>query len=307
MTDTARSLITLDTLDRTTLEGLLESAGRYLAPDAATAHRARLAGEAVALLFCEPSTRTRFSFELAAHRLGADVVELEETASSQTKGETLADTIAALAAMDVHLAVVRHREEIMGGLAEGLPPGTALISAGEGTRSHPTQGLLDVLTIRRHRPDFGKLAVAIVGDIAHSRVARSTARALTLLGTRDIRLVGPPVFLPDEGEMPGTPTDDLDAALDGADVVMALRIQHERMAADDTPDAGDYRNRYGLDRARLGAARPDALLMHPGPVNWGVELDPELKDWPHNLIGEQVRNGVAVRMAVLEWLGGTTT
>lgn len=306
MTDTARSLITLDTLDRTTLEGLLESAGRYLAPDAATAHRAQLAGEAVALLFCEPSTRTRFSFELAAHRLGADVVELEETASSRTKGETLADTIAALAAMDVHLAVVRHREEIMAGLAEELPPGTALINAGEGTRSHPTQGLLDVLTIRRHRPDFAKLAVAIVGDIAHSRVARSAARALSLLGTRDIRLVGPPVFLPEEGEMPGTPIDDLDAGLEGADVVMALRIQRERMAADDTPDAGDYRRRYGLDQARLGNARPDALLMHPGPVNWGVELDPELKDWPHNVIGEQIRNGVAMRMAVLEWLGGTT-
>ena len=306
MTDTARSLITLDALDRITVEGLLESAGRYLAPDAATAHRNRLAGEAVALLFCEPSTRTRFSFELAAHRLGADVIALDEGASSRTKGETLADTLQALAAMDVRLAVVRHREEIMAGLAEAMPRGTALVSAGEGARGHPTQGLLDVLTIRRHRPDFGKLAVAIVGDIAHSRVARSTTRALSLLGTQDIRLAGPAAFLPDEGEMPGTPTADLDAALDGADVVMALRIQRERMAAGDAPDAGDYRRRYGLDRARLGAARPDALLMHPGPVNWGVELDPELKDWPHNVIGEQVRNGVAMRMAVLEWLGGTT-
>jgi len=305
MTDAARSLITLEKMDRTTLEALLEAAGRYLAPDAATAHRARLAGEAVALLFCEPSTRTRFSFELAARRLGADVLALDEGASSQTKGETLADTLTTLAAMDVRLAVVRHREPVMEALAAAVPARTALVSAGEGTRNHPTQGLLDVLTIRRHRADFEKLAVAIVGDVAHSRVARSTVRALTLLGTRDIRLAGPPAFLPAEGDMPGRPTTDLDAALEGADVVMALRIQRERMAESECPDLDDYRGRYGLDRARLEArARPETLLMHPGPVNWGVELDPGLRDWPHNLIEEQVHNGVAVRMAVLDWLGG---
>ncbi|MGA7966758.1 MAG: aspartate carbamoyltransferase catalytic subunit, partial [Gammaproteobacteria bacterium] len=278
---------------------------RYLAPDAATAHRTRLAGEAVALLFCEPSTRTRFSFELAAHRLGADVVALDEGASSRTKGETLSDTIATLSAMDARLAVVRHRDEVMAGLASQLPPGTALISAGEGTRNHPTQGLLDALTIRRHRPDFEHLAVAIVGDITHSRVARSTARALTLLGVRDLRLIGPPAFLPAAGDMPGSTTTQLGTGLKDADVVMALRIQRERMATSECPDIDSYRREYGLDRARLNAhAKPDVLLMHPGPVNWGVELDPGLKAWPHNVINEQVHNGVAVRMAVLDWLAG---
>ncbi len=167
MTKATRSLITLDTLDRCTLEDLLDTAERYLGPHAATAHRTRLAGEAVALLFCEPSTRTRLSFELAAYRLGADVITLDEGVSSRTKGETLADTISTLAAMDARLVVVRHREQVMATLSAGLPPGTALISAGEGTRNHPTQGLLDALTIRRHRPDFEHLTVAIVGDIAH--------------------------------------------------------------------------------------------------------------------------------------------
>ncbi|MGH8128081.1 MAG: aspartate carbamoyltransferase catalytic subunit [Gammaproteobacteria bacterium] len=305
MTETTRNLITLDTLDRPTLETLLDAAEHYLRPNAATAHRARLAGEAVALLFCEPSTRTRFSFELAARRLGADVLTLNESVSSLTKGETLADTLAALAAMDVRLAVVRHREEVMQALTAGLSPGSALVSAGEGTRNHPTQGLLDALTIRRHRPDLKRLTVAIVGDIAHSRVARSTARALALLGIGDLRLIGPPAFLPAAGDMPGTLTTRLDAGLDGADVVMALRIQRERMAASECPDTTTYRNEYGLNHVRLTAhAKPDVLLMHPGPVNWGVELDPELKAWPHNVIEEQIHNGVAVRMAVLDWLAG---
>lgn len=305
MTKAARSLITLDTLDRRTLENLLDAAERYLSPHAATAHRTRLAGEAVALLFCEPSTRTRLSFELAAHRLGADVVALDEGVSSRTKGETLADTISTLAAMDARLVVVRHRDQVMEMLSAGLPPGTALVSAGEGTRNHPTQGLLDALTIRRHRPDFEHLTVAIVGDIAHSRVARSTVRALSLLGIGALRLIGPPAFLPADTDLPGTVTTQLEAGLEGADVVIALRIQRERMAAGACPDIAAYRSAYGLDRARLLAhAKPEAILMHPGPVNWGVELDPDLEGWPQNLINEQIRNGVAVRMAVLDWLAG---
>ncbi len=305
MTKATRSLITLDTLDRRTLEDLLDTAERYLGPHAATAHRTRLAGEAVALLFCEPSTRTRLSFELAARRLGADVITLDEGVSSRTKGETLADTISTLAAMDARLVVVRHRDAVMETLSAGLPPGTALISAGEGTRNHPTQGLLDALTIRRHRPDFEHLTVAIVGDIAHSRVARSTARALSLLGIGALRLIGPPAFLPADTDLPGTATTQLEAGLEGADVVIALRIQRERMTAGACPNIAAYRSAYGLDRARLLTyAKPKALLMHPGPVNWGVELDPDLEGWPQNLINEQIRNGVAVRMAVLDWLAG---
>ncbi len=296
------SLIDLGSLDRAALIELLDSAGSFLGPGAATAHRDRLAGEAVALLFFEPSTRTRFSFELAARRLGADVLTLHENSSSQTKGETLADTLATLAAMGARHFVLRHAENgIMATLSANRPPGTTFVSAGEGTRAHPTQGLLDAFTIRRHRPEIERLAIAIVGDIAHSRVARSAIAALGILGVGDIRLVGPEAFLPAAGEFPGAAaTTDLAAGLDGADVVMALRIQRERLGAGETPDPEGYRKRYGLTIERLDRhAKPDALLMHPGPSNWGVELASELRNWPRSLIHEQVRNGVAVRMAVL--------
>lgn len=306
MNDANRHLIDLDGLDRTRLHTLLDTAERYLGPETASAHRERLAGIAVALLFCEPSTRTRASFELAARRLGADVIVLDEAISSRIKGETLAETLTTLAAMDVRLAVVRHHENgIMAQLAAGLPPDMFLINAGEGTQHHPTQGLLDAFTIRRHRPDFEHLAVAIIGDIAHSRVARSTACALATLGTSDLRLIGPPALLPAAGEIPGTLISNIDAGLENVDVVIALRIQHERMGSEECPDLGVYRRNYGLDAARLRKlAGPDVLLMHPGPVNWGVELDPDLKTWPHNVIAEQVRNGLAVRMAVLDRFAG---
>lgn len=301
MTETPRSLTDLATLDRATLVRLLDSAEEFTGPEAASAHRDLLAGEAVALLFCEPSTRTHFSFELAAKRLGADVLSFHEAASSHTKGETLVETISTLAAMNVRYFVVRHAEDgIMAALAAKLPPGTALVSAGEGTLGHPTQGLLDVLTIRLHQREIPGLTVAIVGDIAHSRVARSAAAALQTLGVGALRLVGPEAFLPAPGQLPGTAMTDLDAGLEGADVIMALRIQRERMEASALPDLDDYRRGYGLSIERIEAhAKPDALLLHPGPVNWGVELAPELADWPRCLIREQVRNGVAVRMAVL--------
>ena len=306
MTDAARKLITLDGMRRGALETLLDSAVRFLAPDATRVHRQRLAGKAVALLFCEPSTRTRFSFELAARRLGADVLALDEGSTSQTKGETLADTLVTLRAMGVRLAVMRHAEDgIMARLAAKLPAGLALVCAGEGMRNHPTQGLLDALTIRRHRPDLANLSVAIIGDIAHSRVARSTARALDTLGVGELRLVGPPAFLPRNSEMPGRLVSNLENGIRGADVVVALRIQRERMNGDECPDLETYRHEFGLDASRLEAlVGKKALLMHPGPVNWGVELDPDLRNWPHNLINEQIHNGVALRMAVLDWLGG---
>ena len=306
MIESSRKLITLDGMRRGALEALLDSAVRFLAPDTAGNHRRRLAGKAVALLFCEPSTRTRFSFELAARRLGADVVALNEGTSSRTKGETLGDTLTTLAAMDVNLAVVRHADDgIMARLAAKLPRGMALVSAGEGTRNHPTQGLLDALTIRRHRPDLSKLSVAIIGDIAHSRVARSTTRALDTLGVGELRLVGPPAFLPRKRDMPGRPISNLENGVRGADVVMALRIQRERMDGEECPDIESYRRDFGLNAARLeDLVGKDALLMHPGPVNWGIELDPDLQAWPNNLITEQVHNGVALRMAVLDWLGG---
>lgn len=309
MTESTRKLITLDGLRRDTLGHLLDSAIHYLSRDAATAYRGRLAGEAVGMLFCEPSTRTRLSFELAARRMGADVLTLNEATSSRTKGETLADTLATLAAMDVHLAVIRHREDgIMARIAETMPAGMGLVSAGEGTRNHPTQGLLDALTIRRHRPDLASLSVSIVGDIVHSRVARSTTRVLDTLGVGELRLVGPPTFLPRNGDMPGRKITDLANGLRGADVVIALRIQHERINGDQSPDPKGYHRNYGISAASMKKlASRNALLMHPGPVNWGTELDADLRDWPGNLIGEQVHNGIAMRMAVLEWLRGKDT
>lgn len=306
MTDDApQALISLSRLRRPVLEHLLDAAETFLAAGAAASNRDLLAGEAAALVFCEPSTRTRFSFELAARRLGADVLVLEETASSRVKGETLEDTLETLHAMGCRYFVVRHSEDgIMTKLAASLPAGAVLVSAGEGTRAHPTQGLLDTLTIRRHRPDLDRLAVAIVGDVSHSRVARSTAAALAVLGVRDLRLVGPKPFLPASGELPGTPITDLARGIKGADVVIALRIQRERMTAAEFPDPDDYRREFGLSIARLEQhAAAEAILLHPGPVNWGVELEPELAAWPRCLIREQVHNGVAVRMAVLAWLG----
>lgn len=297
----SRSLIAVSDLDRGRLGALFDEAEAFLAPDAATAHRGWLAGRAVALLFYEPSTRTRLSFQLAACRLGADVVSLDENLSSGVKGETLGDTLATLAAMDVHFFVVRHRDNgIMAELAANLPSGCALVSAGEGSLEHPTQGLLDAFTIRRHRPRLAGLRVAIVGDIAHSRVARSSAQALALLGVEDIRLVGPRQFLPRPGELPGELTSRLEQGLTGADVVIALRVQRERLEDGEGFDPVHYRQAYGLSVERLEEwARPDCLLLHPGPVNWGTELAPEFASWPRSLIREQVRNGVAVRMAVL--------
>ncbi len=304
MTKSTQKLITLDGMRRDALETLIDSAVRFLAPGTTTEHRNRLAGEAVALLFCEPSTRTRVSFELAARRLGADVAALNENISSRTKGETLSDTLATLAAMDVRVVIVRHAEDgIMTRLAAKLAPGMALVCAGEGTRNHPTQGLLDVMTIRRHRPNLSNLSVAIIGDIAHSRVARSTARALDTLGVGELRLVGPPAFLPRDNEMPGRPINNFENGIRNADVVIALRIQHERMNGNECPDLETYRHEFGLNASRLETlAGKETLLMHPGPVNWGVELDPDLHGWPNNLINEQVHNGVAMRMAVLDWL-----
>ena len=302
----ACALIALSDLDRRTLGDLLDAAESFIASDATTAHRERLSGEAVALVFCEPSTRTRFSFELAATRLGADTLTLDEPLSSRIKGESLSETFFTLAAMGVRFFVLRHGENgIMRTLGGRLPPGTCLISGGEGTRAHPTQGLLDAFTIRLHRPELARLTVAVVGDIAHSRVARSTITALTQLGVGELHLVGPDAFLPAPGELPGTTTTELASGLANADVVIALRIQRERMAATEFPDPLDYREHYGLNIERIERyAKPDALLLHPGPVNWGMELDAELADWPRSLIREQVRNGVAVRMAVFAWLAG---
>ncbi len=296
-----KHLLTLEGVDRSTLVSLLDQAEAYrTAPGQPLRRHTWLAGRTVVNLFFEPSTRTRASFELAARRLGADVLNLDIAASSAVKGESLEDTLYTLEAMHADLFVVRHKDAgVQELLARRAAPHVHVLNAGEAHLSHPTQGLLDALTIRRHKPDFAKLSVAIVGDIKHSRVARSAVQALTTLGTHDIRLAGPKSLLPKAGELRGELFTDADKAVRGADVVMMLRIQKERMRKAAVPSTAAYFKRYGLDPKRLKLAKPGAIVMHPGPMNRGVEIAPEVADGPQSVIREQVTNGVAVRMAVM--------
>lgn len=299
-----RHLLSLEPLPRELLSDLLDRAEAYRSAAQRTAPRnTRLAGRIVANLFFEASTRTRASFEIAARRLGADVLNLDMGSASTIKGETVLDTLDTLLAMGVDAFVVRHRDNgLHGMLAEALRDRAALINAGEGTRNHPTQGLLDAFTIRRHKPDFAGLRVVIAGDIRHSRVARSAVHALRTLGTTDIRFAGPEALMPAADELPGRRFQHLDAAVKDADVIMMLRIQKERMSAGVMPDPAAYLAAHGLTAARLALAAPDAIVLHPGPMNRGVEIADEVADGPQSVIREQVANGVAVRMAVLETL-----
>ena len=294
-------LLTLEGLNRSTLTAILDQAERFRVPPGERVKRhTALGGKTVVNLFFESSTRTRSSFELAARRLGADVLNLEIALSSVVKGESLEDTLYTLEAMNTDVFVVRHKDEgVPELLARHAAPHVHVLNAGEAHLSHPTQGLLDAFTIRRHKPNLSALSVAIVGDIKHSRVARSAVQALSTLGTRDIRLAGPKSLLPKKGELPGELFTDADKAIAGADVVMMLRIQKERMQKAAVPSERAYFKRYGLDAARLKKARPDAIVMHPGPMNRGVEIASEVADGRRSVIREQVNNGVAVRMAVL--------
>jgi aspartate carbamoyltransferase catalytic subunit len=301
-----RHLLTLDGLPREVLSALLDRA-QQLCGHAQDPRRVRelLAATAVCTLFFEPSTRTRSSFQLAATRLGADVLAFDASTSSTSKGETAIDTLKNIEAMGVRGFVVRHQlDGAVAVLAEAAAEGTALVNAGDGRSAHPTQGLLDMLTIRQAKGDrFDALKVLIVGDIRHSRVARSDLHALRALGTRDIRACGPKTLLPGDGTLLGcTVFDDFDAALDGVDVVMMLRLQRERMQEGLISSIDDYHRDYGLTVERLRRAAPDAVVLHPGPMNRGVEIDDAVADGPQSLILRQVANGVAVRMAVLESL-----
>jgi aspartate carbamoyltransferase catalytic subunit len=260
-----------------------------------------LAGRTVINLFFEPSTRTRTSFDLAAQRLGAQVINFDIASSSTVKGETLLDTVHTLEAMHCDAFVVRHKESgTPGFIAHHLHSRAAVLNAGDGNRAHPTQGLLDVLTLRRHRPDFSALRIVICGDIRHSRVARSDIHALQTLGVADLRLCAPPQLLPTAGEFPGCGIfHNFEEAIAGADVAIMLRLQKERMEHAEIPSEADYFERYGLSEQRLRRAAADCLVMHPGPINRGVEIAAEVADGAHSLILEQVANGVFVRMAVL--------
>jgi aspartate carbamoyltransferase catalytic subunit len=297
-----KHLLTLDKLPRADLEAILDRAQAFA--DGAEARDA-LAGVAVCTLFFEPSTRTRLSFQLAAQRLGAHVLNFDASTSSTTKGETDLDTFRTIEAMGVRGFVIRHKVDgAVEALANAAKPGVALLNAGDGRSAHPTQGLLDMLTLRQAKGrDFSKLKVLIVGDVKHSRVARSDLHALRTLGAGEVRVCGPASLLPDDGTLRGcVVTEDFDAALEGADAVMMLRIQRERMEDGLIASLDEYHRDFGLTASRLRRAAPDAVVMHPGPMNRGVEITDEVADGPRSLILRQVSNGVSVRMAALEML-----
>jgi aspartate carbamoyltransferase catalytic subunit len=298
-----RHLLTLEGMSRSAMEALLMRAQKFVRPiGEPPVHAGTLAGVTVANLFTEPSTRTRVSFELAAKRLGADVVNLEVQLSSRVKGESMLDTIYTLEACHVDVFVIRDAEAGVPDLvASHVQPHASVLSAGEAHVAHPTQGLLDALTILQAKKKFDGLRIAIVGDIKHSRVARSAWHALATLGVAEIRIVGPKVLMPDPSEFGGCERHtSIDTGIAGVDVIMMLRIQKERMATAAIPDADRYFVKYGLSADRLAKAQPDAIVMHPQPMNRGIEIASDVADGPQSVIRDQVRNGVAVRMAVLE-------
>jgi aspartate carbamoyltransferase catalytic subunit len=265
-----------------------------------------LRGKSVFNLFFEPSTRTRTTFEIAAKRLSADVINLNIAVSSQSKGESLLDTVANLSAMHADLFVVRHASSGAPFLiARNVKPHEHVINAGDGRHAHPTQGLLDLFTIRHYKKDFTQLRVAVVGDIVHSRVARSLIHGLTTLGTPEVRVIGPQTLLPAGVESLGVRVfHNLSEGLKGVDVVVMLRLQNERMTGAMLPSAQEFFMTYGLTADKLALAQPDAIVMHPGPMNRGVEIDSSVADGPHSVILPQVTFGIAVRMAVMSIVAG---
>ena len=301
-----RHLITLNGLGRERIVALLDRAVALRDASRTDALTRPLAGRTVMNLFFEASTRTRTSFELAARRLGADVVNFDIANSSTSKGETLEDTLATLEAMDADAFVVRHRDNGTPARCAAHAKRAAVINAGDGNHAHPTQGLLDLLTIRDHKGDIHGLNVTICGDVRHSRVARSDIDGLVALGAAEIRVCGPAALLPPAAEFPHCRLiADFDEALSGSDVVVMLRLQRERMQAALGLDEAEYFSAYGLTAQRLARAKADAIVMHPGPMNRGVEIASDVADGPQSVILEQVANGIFVRMAVLaELLGG---
>jgi len=297
-----RHFLDVDGLDSVLLSEILDSAEHLRGvADQQVKKVPLLRGKTVVNLFFENSTRTRTTFELAAKRLSADVLNMNIATSATTKGESLLDTLRNLQAMQCDMFVVRHASSGAAHfIAQHVAPHISVINAGDGWHAHPTQAMLDVFTIRRHKGDFAPLSVAIVGDILHSRVARSQIHALNALGCAEVRVVGPRTLLPRDVESLGVRVfHRMDAGLEGCDVVIMLRLQRERMQGALLPSADEYYNEFGLTAKRLARARPDAIVMHPGPTNRGVEIEAGVADGPQSVILEQVTNGIAVRMAVM--------
>ncbi|MDX2218971.1 MAG: aspartate carbamoyltransferase catalytic subunit [Burkholderiales bacterium] len=301
-----KHLLTTEGLPRKLIEQILETADQFVSIGEREVKKVPLLrGKSVFNLFFENSTRTRTTFEIAAKRLSADVINLNIGASSTSKGESLLDTIDNLAAMDADMFVVRHHSSGAPYLiAQHVKPGVAVVNAGDGRHAHPTQGLLDMYTIRHYKKDFTRLTVAIVGDVLHSRVARSQIHALTTLGVPEVRVIGPRTLLPTDVERLGVKVfHDMKRGLEGADVVVMLRLQNERMNGPLLPSAQEFFKTYGLTADKLARAKPDAIVMHPGPMNRGVEIDSPIADGTQSVILPQVTFGIAVRMAVMSLLG----
>jgi len=302
-----RHLLTIDGLPRDVIGHILDTASSFLEVSSRSIKKVPLLrGKSVFNLFFENSTRTRTTFEIAASRLSADVVNLDVRTSSTSKGESLLDTIDNLAAMHADMFVVRHSQSgapFM--IARHVRPGLHVINAGDGRHAHPTQGLLDLYTIRHFKKDFRDLTVAVVGDILHSRVARSDIHALTTMGVPEVRAIAPLTLLPPGLEQMGVRVfTDMREGLRGVDVVIMLRLQNERMRGALLPSAQEFFKHYGLTAEKLAFARPDAIVMHPGPMNRGVEIDSAVADGAQSVILEQVTFGIAVRMAVMSILAG---
>lgn len=296
----SRHLLDIEHLDDSDLAMLLARAGEL-----ALGGTCKSRAGTVANLFLEPSTRTRVSFQMAARRLGLDVINIEQQSSSASKGESLVDTARTLAAMGVRAIVLRHPDDFAAsGLASALGQvDVGIVNAGDGQRAHPSQALLDAATLAHAGFEFSGLKLAIIGDVRHSRVARSDIAMFSRLGAAEIRIAGPEEFMPDDSELPqARRVRDLDTALDGIDAVICLRIQRERMTASGYPDGAAFHRRWGLTRERLDAMPGHAAILHPGPVNRDVEIADALVDSPRSLILQQVRIGVQLRTALFEWL-----
>ncbi|HIO93021.1 MAG TPA: aspartate carbamoyltransferase catalytic subunit [Leucothrix mucor] len=295
-----KHFLTIEGLPPLLLEEILNRAEQFLSNKSQNKSPV-LRGKTVMNLFFENSTRTRTTFELAAQRLSADVVTLDIRNSATSKGESLLDTIRNLSAMNCDIFIVRHQHSgATHFIAHHCPPHISVLNAGDGHHAHPTQAMLDMLTIRQHKGDFQPLKVGIIGDILHSRVARSQIHALTTLCAGEVRVIAPRTLIPAGIEKMGVNVfNDMEKGLDDLDVVIMLRLQKERMQGGLLPSEREYFSLYGLTEERMKLAKADAIVMHPGPVNRGVEIDSRVADGPQSVILQQVNNGIAIRMAVM--------
>jgi len=297
-----KHFLTIDGLSKETLTEILDTAESFACMSEQQVKKVPLLrGKTIVNLFFENSTRTRTTFELAGSRLSADVISINIATSATSKGESLLDTIRNLEAMHADMFVVRHAISGAGHfIAQNTAPHISVINAGDGQHAHPTQAMLDMFTIRQHKQDFSQLKVAIIGDILHSRVARSQIQALNTLGTKEIRVIAPKTLLPQHVESLGDKAyNHVEQGLADTDVIIMLRLQKERMTSALLPSEREYFKCFGLTEKRLKLARPDAIVMHPGPINRGVEIESSIADGPQSVILQQVSNGITVRMAIM--------